>query len=159
MAGRRELGRPNLMKIRCVTSADLPAWIAMRRRLYTDATDAEIEQEARTMSQWDPPCVAFVAEAKGGGLAGFVEVGLRSYVEGGPLGPAAYIEGIWVEPEHRRTGVARALSAAAEQWGRDRGVAWLGSDAHIDNLLSHAWHRAAGFDEIERLVVFGKRIG
>ena len=45
--------------------------------------------------------------------------------------------------------------AAAEQWGRDRG-AWLGSDAMLANELSHAWHRAAGFDEIERLVVFDK---
>ena len=146
------------MNIRPVVPADLPAWIGMRRRLYTDATDSEIEQEARTMAEWDPPCAAFVAEAEGGGLIGFIQVGLRSYVEGGPAGPAAYVEGIWVEPGHRRTGVANALLAVAAQWGRGRGVAWLGSDALIDNDLSHAWHRAAGFDEIERLVVFGKRI-
>jgi aminoglycoside 6'-N-acetyltransferase I len=149
-------GMASGMEIRPVASSDLPAWIAMRRRLFTDESEAEIEEEARTMARWDPPCVAFVAEADGGALIGFVEVGIRSYAEGGPSAPSAYIEGIWVEPEHRRAGVARALLAAAEQWGRDQGVAWLGSDAMLDNALSHAWHRAAGFEEIERLVVFGK---
>ena len=144
------------MIVRPVTETDFPAWIAMRARLYTDADAAELEQEACTMADWDPPCAAFVAEAEGGVLLGFVEVGIRSYAEGGPSAPSAYIEGIWVEPDHRRRGVARVLLAAAEQWGRRRGVAWLGSDALLDNHLSRAWHRAAGFAEIERLVVFGK---
>ena len=39
-----------------------------------------------------------------------------------------------------------------------RGVAWSGSDALLDNALRHAWHGAAGFDEIERPVVFRKPI-
>ena len=152
------LAKSHFVKIRALITSDLPAWIAMRRRLWPDQDPAELEREARTMDRSDPPCAAFVAEAEDRALVGFVEVGLRSYAEGGPAGPAAYVEGIWVEPEHRRGGVARALLAAAERWGRAQGVAWLGSDALLDNRVSHAWHRAAGFDEIERLVVFGKSI-
>jgi aminoglycoside 6'-N-acetyltransferase I len=65
---------------------------------------------------------------------------------------------MFVEEPHRRRGIAGALLAAAERWTRYRGLGWLGSDALLDNHLSHAWHRAAGFAEVERLVVFGKRL-
>ena len=35
---------------------------------------------------------------------------------------------------------------------------WLGSDARLDNDTSHAWHKANGFQEVEKLVVFGERL-
>jgi aminoglycoside 6'-N-acetyltransferase I len=98
--------------------------------------------------------LGLVAEEEGR-LIGFAEAAVRNYAEGA-AGPAAYLEGIWVEPEHRRRGVARALVAAVENWGRQQGLSHLGSDALLDNLVSHRWHAAAGFAEIERLVVFGK---
>ena len=147
------------MIVRPVAESDFPAWAAMRVRLWPDEDAGELARETRTMSELDPPCVAFVAEAKDGGLVGFVEVGMRSYAEGGPAAVAAYVEGVWVEPDHRRRGVARALLDAAAQWGGDQGATWLGSDALLDNEASDAWHRAVGFDEIERLVVFGTPVG
>ena len=147
------------VQIRSVTESDFAAWAAMRVRLWPDEDGDELARETRTMAELDPPCVAFVAEAGDGTLIGFIEVGLRSYAEGSPAAPAAYVEGIWVEPGRRRHGVARALLAAADQWGREQGATWLGSDALLDNAASHAWHRAVGFDEIERLVVFGRPLG
>jgi aminoglycoside 6'-N-acetyltransferase I len=86
-------------------------------------------------------------------------VSVRSVAEGCPPGPAAFLEGIWIEPEHRRRGVARALLAAAEAWARERGLSHLASDALLDNEASHAWHRAAGFAEEVRLVAFSKKLG
>jgi len=147
------------MIVRPVSESDLPAWAAMRVRLWPDEDAGELARETRTMSELDPPCVAFVAQDPCGALIGFIEVGLRSYAEGGPAAPAAYVEGVWVEPDRRRGGVARALLDAAAQWGSAQGATWLGSDALLDNEASHAWHRAVGFDEIERLVVFGRLIG
>jgi aminoglycoside 6'-N-acetyltransferase I len=52
--------------------------------------------------------------------------------------------------------VANQLLAAAEQWALERGFSHLGSDARLDNLVSHSWHRAAGFAEVERIVAFAK---
>jgi aminoglycoside 6'-N-acetyltransferase I len=135
------------MIVRPATAADLPAWGAMRQRLWPDAEPAELERE--------PPPIAFVAEEEGG-LIGFAEASVRNHAEGAPPGPAAYLEGIWVEPENRRRGVARALLAAVDAWARRQGLAWLGSDALLDNGASHDWHRAVGFEEVERLVIFGR---
>jgi aminoglycoside 6'-N-acetyltransferase I len=128
----------------------------MRAQLWPDAEEAELAAELPGLLAADG--VNFVAEDVGK-LVGFIEVAIRNYAEGAPPGPAAYVEGIWVDPGHRRRGVARALLAAGEAWARASGLSHLGSDALIDNELSHLWHRAAGFDEIERIVIFGKPLG
>ena len=115
----------------------------------------ELEDELIGLFALDPPYTVFVAE-DGGRLAGFIELWVRSYAEGGPPEPSAYVEGLWVDDERRRKGVASALLARAEEWARGKGFKWLGSDAELGNTLSHSWHKAAGFREVERLVVFGK---
>jgi aminoglycoside 6'-N-acetyltransferase I len=146
------------MIVRPAEAADRPAWAAMRHRLWDDFDPAELDSELAELAALGTPYVTLVAEADGG-LVGFAEVAVRSIAEGCPPGPAAYLEGIWVEPAHRRRGVARALLAAAETWARERGLAHLGSDALLGNEASHSWHRAAGFGEVVRLVVFNKPLG
>lgn len=141
--------------VRTADDGDRAAWAAMRNRLWDDFDPAELEAELAGLAALETPYATLVAEADGR-LVGFAEVSVRSVAEGCPPGPAAYLEGIWVEPGHRRGGVASALLAAAEAWARDRGLDHLGSDALLDNEASHAWHRAAGFAEVVRLVVFAK---
>ena len=139
------------MIVRAASVADFPAWAAMRRRLWPDEDSDALERELALA----PGQLGLVAEAEGR-LVGFAEASIRNYAEGAPAGPAAYLEGIWVEPDHRRQGVARALLAAVERWAREQGLGHIGSDALLDNEVSHRWHAAAGFAEVERLVVFGK---
>ena len=147
------------MIVRPAAEGDFAGWAALRRKLWPDVTDEELPGAFAHML--DPAWheAAFVAEDEDGGLIGFAEASVRSVAEGGPEGPAAYLEGIYVEPGLRRQGVGKLLLAAVERWGRDRGLPHLGSDALIDNEASHAWHRAVGFGEVERLVVFGKPLG
>jgi aminoglycoside 6'-N-acetyltransferase I len=147
------------MIVRRAAEADFPAWAEMRRRLWPEEDADELARELPELVHRDPPYFAFVAEDGAGILVGFAEIGVRSYAEGAPPGPAAYLEGIWVEPDCRRRGVGRALLRAAEQWARSTGLGHFGSDAAIDNEASRLWHLAAGFAEIERLVVFGKTLG
>lgn len=142
------------MIVRPATAADVPAWAAMRRRLWPEADPDELERELAAL---DPESLNLLAE-EDGRLIGFAEASVRNYAEGAPAGPAGYLEGIWVEPERRRRGVGRAMLAAVEGWARRQGLAWLGSDALLDNDLSHRWHRSVGLAEIERIVVFGKRL-
>jgi len=43
-----------------------------------------------------------------------------------------------------------------EDWARGLGYKEMASDDLLDNLASHDWHGAQGFEEAERLVVFRK---
>ena len=58
----------------------------------------------------------------------------------------------------RRSGAGRALMDAAEEWAREHGYAEIASDALLDNEVSHAAHRALGFEEVERSVHFRKAL-
>ena len=145
------------MKIRAVSDADHPAWATMRTRLWPEADPKELEGELAGLFALDPPYTVYIAEHDGRQV-GFIELWVRSYAEGGPPEPSAYVEGLWVDPEHRRSGVASALLRQAEEWARAKGFKWLGSDAEAKNRDSHAWHKAAGFSAIEQLIVFGKAL-
>ena len=89
-------------------------------------------------------------------MCGLVEVGSRPYAEDCETSPVGYIEGWWVDDDMRRHGVGRALLATAEDWARGMGYTEMASDALLDNLTSHAAHRACGYEEVERLVCFRK---
>jgi aminoglycoside 6'-N-acetyltransferase I len=91
--------------------------------------------------------------------AGFAEISLRhDDASGCGSSPSAFLEGICVDPAHRRKGIARALVAKALEWGRERGISEFASEALLANGASHAFHRAIGFAEIERVVCFRRRI-
>jgi aminoglycoside 6'-N-acetyltransferase I len=145
------------MRVRPAIDADRLAWARMRHRLWDDFEPAELDSELEELAAIGTPYVAFIAE-DGGAPVGFAELSVRSIAEGAALGPAAYLEGIWVETAFRRRGVARALLAAGEDWAREQGLSHIGSDALLDNEGSHRWHQAAGFGETVRLVVFGKSL-
>ena len=72
--------------------------------------------------------------------------------------PIPYIEGWWVAPDLRRSGVGRTLIEAIEGWCRDHGYTELGSDVEVDNGPSLAAHSALGFAPTVRLQFFRKRL-
>ena len=63
--------------------------------------------------------------------------------------PVAYLEGIFVEPEYRRSGFGQELLSAAELWAKAFGCAALASDAAAENLDSRAFHIAMGFTVVD----------
>jgi aminoglycoside 6'-N-acetyltransferase I len=153
MRMRREL---HDLIVRRASEADFPIWAAMLAQLHPDQSAGEFEIELRQWTSLAEPYVGFIALTEAGEPIGMIDARVRNYAEGAPQLHAAYVEDLWVEPGFRRRGIAADLLKAVEGWARDEGLDWLGSDALIDNAESHAWHRAAGFSEVERLVVFGK---
>ena len=145
--------------IRLATAADVEALARLRFALWPDEPLAQRRLEAEDrVARTDPRIETFVAVAQDE-VAGFVEVSQRSdYVNGCDTSPVAFLEGIYVSPEWRRQGLGRALVDAVEQWARDQGCSELGSDALLDNSLSHRFHAGAGFEETERVVYFRKSL-
>ena len=90
---------------------------------------------------------------------GFAQCQLRrDYVEGAQTGPVGYLEGIYVREDNRRQGIARGLLLACERWAKAQGCAEFASDCELDNTDSQRFHRAAGFDEANRIVAYVKRL-
>ena len=142
-------------RIRPLEAVDKSEHARMRAALWPDEDVEELAGEFdRLLTEADQ--VVFVAERPEGGLCGMVEADVRPFANGVDEQPCAYVEGWWVDDDVRRTGIGRALIAAVEDWARERGFHELGSDALLDNVLSHTAHRALGFEERERTVNFRK---
>lgn len=144
------------MRLRPVTAADRPEWRRLRAALWPDCAPDEHEREMATYLAGAG--AVFVLERPDGRLAGFVELTLRDHAEGCLTSPVAYVEGLYVDPDAHRQGHAHALLEAGERWGRDWRCREMASDCAIDNAASRATHRAFGFEEVERLVHFRRRL-
>ncbi len=146
------------MIIRAAERRDFADWLRMRTALWpVDGHDVELEEYFRSGGS---PLLAMVlvAERAGGGLAGFIELGLRTYAEGCESSPVPFIEGWYVDEDVRGTGVGRELVRAAEQWARDGGHREIASDVEIDNEDSLKAHRALGYEEVDRIVCFRRNL-
>jgi aminoglycoside 6'-N-acetyltransferase I len=143
------------MEIEPCKSVEHPGWLEMRCALWPeDNADAHLGHMAVLLGQ--PTRYAqFVACDEARAPLGFIEVSLRSdYVNGTESSPVGFVEGVYVMPNRRRAGIARALFTSAAEWARSRGCRELASDALLENTLSHAVHEKLGFRETERVVYF-----
>ena len=102
--------------------------------------------------------IVLVAERSDGTLGGFAELGTRKYAGGCDTSPVAYLEGIWIDSDLRRTGIASHMVREAEGWSRSMGLTEFASDCEIDNHVSEAFHRAVGFEEEERIICWRRDV-
>jgi len=146
-----------LVTIREMGAPDRAVWAEMRGALWPESSLAAHAQELAEMlgsgEAW-----GFLAEAADGAAAGFAEVAIRKYANGCTTRPVPFLEGIWVRAEFRRRGVGARLIAHVGAFAAARGFRELGSDAELDNRISHAAHRGWGFTETERVVYFRKAL-
>lgn len=135
------------MIVRPLTPGDYAKWSAMRQRLWPE----EGRDDVADLGRMHVPFTVLVADVDGT-LIGFAEASIRSVVDGLYFAPAAFLEGIWVDPEQRRKGVAATLLDAVKHWAQAQGVAGVGSDVLLGNVESLAWHRRMGFIEESQVV-------
>ena len=151
------------VQVRIAALADCDALATMRAALWPEGSLEEHAAELREILAGTPPStlplVVWVAEVAGE-IGGFVEVGLRSHADGcDPREAVGFIEGWYVVPAHRGSGIGRGLIAAAEAWCREQGCKELASDTWIDNKQSQRAHEALGFEVVDRCVNYRKVLG
>ena len=133
-------------------------WGAMRSRLWPDCGAADNAHDLAEFAAGRSALrVVFLAFA-GEEAVGFAEISERSVVDGCD-GPAAYLEGWYVEPQFRGQGVGGQLVAAAADWARAQGYRCFGSDAELHNVASQRAHEALGFTVKGKVVRFCMDLG
>ncbi len=144
--------------VRQMNAADVKVWAGMRAALWPgDPLEIHAEDIGRMLGgrkTW-----GFIAETLTGAAAGFAELAIRDYANGCETRPVGFLEGIWVAPEFRRQGAGATLIAHIEGFLIARGFREIGSDAFINDSLSHEAHAGWGFSETERVVYFRKTLG
>lgn len=145
------------MKIMPVTEPLLADWLQLRILLWPDHEDAHLLEMRQLLEQ--PHTLQLLSYNDQQQAIAMLEASIRyEYVNGTQTSPVAFLEGIFVLPEYRRSGVATTLVQQVEDWAKQFSCTEFASDAAIDNTISHAMHRALGFQETERVVYFKKKI-
>jgi len=143
--------------VRKADTADIPAVAAMAGCIWHSASYDELLCEFSEIIAVDDSAV-FLAFS-GDAVCGFAQCGLRhDYVEGTHSSPVGYLEGIFVKPEYRKHGCARALLEACENWSQEHGCSEFASDCELCNTESLHFHLGVGFREASRIICFTKEL-
>ena len=143
--------------IRLLQNADKNAWARMRVSLWDDLTDAQNQTEISKMLDDEKSTTYFVVDSADNPI-GFAEITIRDYANGCTQQPVPFLEGIWIDDNHRRSGVGRALIARITGDLKAQGYVELCSDILETNHQSHRAHENWGFEETERVIYFRKSL-
>jgi aminoglycoside 6'-N-acetyltransferase I len=127
-------------------------------KLWPEYSASELAEEQREILRHPRSNFVCLAWARDHGVAGFAEFAIREWAEGCSCRQVGYIEGWYVEPEYRRSGVGAMLVAAGEAWAMERGCQDMASDVDLDNTISQGAHEHLGYKEVGRSVLYAKRL-
>ncbi|MCL2372629.1 MAG: GNAT family N-acetyltransferase [Defluviitaleaceae bacterium] len=141
-----------------VTKDNVQAWAALCEALWPEPTPDEAA--ADFIQEWEAGELPheFLYYIEGTPVA-FMSLNLRhDYVEGTETSPVGYLEGIYVAPAHRKSGIARRLIDFAKEWTQNKGCTELASDVELPNEASISFHKRMGFAEANRVVCFAMKV-
>jgi aminoglycoside 6'-N-acetyltransferase I len=149
--------KPNGLHIAAVSPDDFETWVIFSLALFPKASKTEMEADLHRINQLDK-YQTFMAKMDGQAI-GYTTVTLRTdHVEGASTSPVGYMEAIYVLPEFRKLGVAKALYLQGESWCKKHGCSEMGSDTWHWKKDAQAFHKKLGFREEDILVHFYKKI-
>jgi ribosomal protein S18 acetylase RimI-like enzyme len=134
-----------MVSVRLATRADIPALVELMREFYAESSfPLDLEWAARSFSQLidEPSRGAVWVVTVNGAPAGHVVLSLRFTMEFGGL--SAYIDDLFVKPECRRQGAARAGLDALIAEARRRGCRSLHVEVDPGNVAATTLYRRYG---------------
>lgn len=141
--------------IKRATEIDAPALAKLAIQMWSSHTLSELASDfAEIIGNENAVCFMKYVEGK---PIGFVQCQLRyDYVEGTETSPVAYLEGIFIQEEYRHKGFAKELLQKCEKWANDKKCSEFASDCELNHI--DRFHLAMGFDEVNRIICFGKEL-
>jgi aminoglycoside 6'-N-acetyltransferase I len=129
-----------ILAIRPINLADARAWLRMRCELWPDGSaDHPAEIESFFAGTLMEPLQVLVAETGAGCFVGFAELSIRTdlpALEGERVG---YVEGLYVVPEARSRGSARALLRMSRAWALQQQCKHFASDRAGRIIVDHQY--------------------
>jgi GNAT superfamily N-acetyltransferase len=141
--------------IRRVVESDAAELARLTTQLGYPVSEAAIRSRLTRMIDAPDHCL-LVAEAPGGGLAGWIHGFLSQQLESDYR---VEIGGLVVDERRRRGGVGRRLVNAVHDWAVERGAVELSVRCREDRAESHKFYESLSFRHTKTQRVFRKRVG
>ena len=137
---------------------DFEALLKMSQKLWTDFEESALKSLLKENIQLEKNKILMAKTVEGESI-GFSFFSIRTdYVEGATQSPTGYLEGIFIEPDYRKNGIAKEFLRLGESWCKEKGCVQMGSDTWLTHKESRAFHKKLGFWEEEEVVHFLKNI-
>lgn len=145
------------MLIRPATPADVPAVIPMVASLAAlhqswDNSRYDYRHDFQAMyDRWlkaravDQNSVFLVADAGNHSLAGFLIATIEHTIPIYRLGQMGFIHDLWIEPQHRRRGLARRMTQMAVEKLRQMGIRQIRLETAVVNEAARRLFQSCGF--------------
>lgn len=138
--------------------SDSEPLIKMCKKLWKKFDEEDLQKLLVQMGQKSKQKI-LLAKTTNNKNVGFAIFSIRiDYVEGAEKTPTGYLEGIFVEPEYRKMGMAKEFVRLGEKWCKKNGCSQIGSDTWLTDTESRKFHKSVGFWEEDELVHFLKNI-
>ena len=115
--------------LRHARPADASSWEKLRAQFWPDgASDHGLEIASFFAGALKDVAAVLIAENSSGEIVGFAELSLRTDLPGLAGQRVGYVEGLYVLPEVRGSGLVRILLRASRDWARDQNCSVFASD-------------------------------
>src|SRR5215467_3211592 len=101
--------------VRPYRADDFPTWARLRQELWPEVDENESRRDLQMFLSAPERYEILVGESDGV-VVGIIELSIRNYAEGCASDAVGYLEGWYVAPQARSSGVGRQLVAAGEAW-------------------------------------------
>lgn len=125
----------------------------MRKDLYRTLDDPFHTQEMELIHDSDSWHCWLITDEKED-IMGFVELSARNIVDGCLSSPVAYLEGLYLKPEHRGKGFGKAILRRLVKWCVAQGFSELATDTEIANTKAQRFYESVGFEVVDRVVEY-----
>jgi GNAT superfamily N-acetyltransferase len=146
--------RDSGLKIRRARIGDAERVAALSGQLGYPATTREMKRRLLELLSCDDSA-CFVAEAKEGGVIGWIYVSVNSLLE---VGRRAEVNGLVVDENVRSKGAGWKLLEAAEKWARRRRCKMMSVRSNVLRERAHGFYLAHGYEHYKTQKAFRKRI-